>query len=270
MDDVVHSFASRFGLTEEEECEVVVGDDSHVRVADFLLVEIFGVLEPVFLYDCLGEFLRVGVAIDVFHPLRRLLKVRLPNRSRVDVDLLYEKLPAYCFLCGRRSSVLTDPTSAVGGLVWVRMMPLWIWMLSNRTRVGRTSGIGDLDMECSGIPISSPDFRDLQSNQETLVGRDPCVDPPPITSEPIIALNSHVGDVTETITHGVPLPSEHMVNLNGNETLNLADLHGPINCNPSEYGSDLPNGPPSPNSLDPFNLSPIIRQICSPPEGASS
>ncbi|KAM1023314.1 hypothetical protein TB2_044084 [Malus domestica] len=100
MDDVVHSFASRFGLTEEEECEVVVGDDSHVRVADFSLVEIFGVLEPVFLYDCLGEFLRVRVAIDVFHPLRRLLKVGLPNRSRVDVDLLYEKLPAYCFLCG--------------------------------------------------------------------------------------------------------------------------------------------------------------------------
>ena len=38
MDDVVHSFASRFGLTEEDECEVVIQDDSHIRVADFLLV----------------------------------------------------------------------------------------------------------------------------------------------------------------------------------------------------------------------------------------
>lgn len=29
--------------------------------------------------DCLGEFLRIKVALDVFQPLRRLLKVRLPN-----------------------------------------------------------------------------------------------------------------------------------------------------------------------------------------------
>lgn len=38
MDDVVHSFASRFGLTEDEDCEVVVRFDSQVRVADFLMV----------------------------------------------------------------------------------------------------------------------------------------------------------------------------------------------------------------------------------------
>lgn len=38
MDDVVHSFASRFGLTEEEDCKVVVRSDSQVRVADFLMV----------------------------------------------------------------------------------------------------------------------------------------------------------------------------------------------------------------------------------------
>ena len=38
MDEVVHSFASRFGLTEEEECEVVVRNDSQVRVADFLMM----------------------------------------------------------------------------------------------------------------------------------------------------------------------------------------------------------------------------------------
>ena len=31
--------------------------------------------------DCLGEFLRVRVVLDVFHPLCRLLKVRLPNRA---------------------------------------------------------------------------------------------------------------------------------------------------------------------------------------------
>lgn len=50
--------------------------------------------------DCLGDFIRVRVVLVVFHPLRWLLKVRLPNGSRVDVELLYERLPAYCFMCG--------------------------------------------------------------------------------------------------------------------------------------------------------------------------
>lgn len=38
MDDVIHSFASRFGLTEAEECEVVIQDDSQIRISKFLLV----------------------------------------------------------------------------------------------------------------------------------------------------------------------------------------------------------------------------------------
>ncbi|KAM2897343.1 hypothetical protein COP2_006999 [Malus domestica] len=38
MEDVIHSFASRFGLTDEEECEVVVHDDSRVCVSDFFMV----------------------------------------------------------------------------------------------------------------------------------------------------------------------------------------------------------------------------------------
>lgn len=38
MDDVVHSFASRFGLTEVEECEVVIQDDSQIQISKFLLV----------------------------------------------------------------------------------------------------------------------------------------------------------------------------------------------------------------------------------------
>ena len=38
MDDVVHSFATRFGLTEEEENEVIVQDDSQLRVSNFFMV----------------------------------------------------------------------------------------------------------------------------------------------------------------------------------------------------------------------------------------
>lgn len=50
--------------------------------------------------DCLGDFMRVRVLINVYQPLRRVLKVRLPNGKRFKVELFYENLPAYCFLCG--------------------------------------------------------------------------------------------------------------------------------------------------------------------------
>lgn len=50
--------------------------------------------------DCLGDFFRIKVEIDVFQPLRRVLKVCLPTGDGVAVALLYERLPAYCFLCG--------------------------------------------------------------------------------------------------------------------------------------------------------------------------
>lgn len=50
--------------------------------------------------DFLGDLLWIRVAINVFQRLKRLLKLRLPNGDKADTELLYEKLPAYCFLCG--------------------------------------------------------------------------------------------------------------------------------------------------------------------------
>lgn len=36
--------------------------------------------------DCLGDFLSIKVEIDVFQPLRQILKFRLPSGDRVVVD----------------------------------------------------------------------------------------------------------------------------------------------------------------------------------------
>ncbi|KAM1181798.1 hypothetical protein ACFX13_000368 [Malus domestica] len=38
MDNAVHSFASQFGITEDDECEVVIQDNSQVGISNFLLV----------------------------------------------------------------------------------------------------------------------------------------------------------------------------------------------------------------------------------------
>ena len=78
--------------------------------------------------DCLGDFLRFKVALDVFHPLCRLLKVRLPNGTRVDVDLLYERLPAYCFLSGYFDHVGLGCHLYIGGVIEPGKAPYRSWL----------------------------------------------------------------------------------------------------------------------------------------------
>lgn len=50
--------------------------------------------------DCLGNFMRVRVEIDVTKPLERCSNVELFEGEEVTVLLKYERLPDYCFDCG--------------------------------------------------------------------------------------------------------------------------------------------------------------------------
>ncbi|KAB2597402.1 hypothetical protein D8674_000322 [Pyrus ussuriensis x Pyrus communis] len=104
--------------------------------------------------DYLGDYLCIKVELNVFQPLYRILKVRLPNRIKVDVDLLYGKLYAYCFLYSNilvvssmppwpcmdigfkpRLNVQAIVTSMGINLAWVRRIILWIPMKSSHRRM---------------------------------------------------------------------------------------------------------------------------------------
>ena len=50
---------------------------------------------------CLGSCLRVRVLIDISKPLCRGRKVHLGEHGLRWVDLKYERLPIYCYLCGK-------------------------------------------------------------------------------------------------------------------------------------------------------------------------
>lgn len=50
---------------------------------------------------CLGKFLRVRVLLDISMPLRRGRKVCLGEHGQKWVELKYERLPIFCYLCGR-------------------------------------------------------------------------------------------------------------------------------------------------------------------------
>ena len=50
---------------------------------------------------CLGNFLRIWVLIDISMALCRGRKVRLGEYGLKWVDFKYERLPIFCYLCGR-------------------------------------------------------------------------------------------------------------------------------------------------------------------------
>ncbi|CAL9013385.1 unnamed protein product, partial [Prunus brigantina] len=55
--------------------------------------------------ECLGKFLRIRVSVDVSKPLRRGKKMLLPSGNNVFVEFRYERLPEFCFCCGRMGHV---------------------------------------------------------------------------------------------------------------------------------------------------------------------
>ncbi|TXG72599.1 hypothetical protein EZV62_001178 [Acer yangbiense] len=52
--------------------------------------------------ECWGNFLRVKVRIDISKPLKRWLRLKLgASKEIIVVGLKYERLPEFCYACGR-------------------------------------------------------------------------------------------------------------------------------------------------------------------------
>ncbi|TXG61726.1 hypothetical protein EZV62_013089 [Acer yangbiense] len=70
--------------------------------------------------ECWGKYLRVKVQIDISKPLKRWLRLKLgKTEDIVVVGLKYERLPDFCFVCGRIGHVVkecTDELARLGAL----------------------------------------------------------------------------------------------------------------------------------------------------------
>ncbi|TXG73181.1 hypothetical protein EZV62_001760 [Acer yangbiense] len=72
-------------------------------IAKWIAEQIEEVIEiPTESRDCWGKFLRVKVRIDISKPLKRWLRLSLDRSGNiVVVGLKYERLPEFCYACGR-------------------------------------------------------------------------------------------------------------------------------------------------------------------------
>ncbi|TXG69371.1 hypothetical protein EZV62_004306 [Acer yangbiense] len=73
------------------------------RTVKWLAEQIGKVIEiPTESRDCWGKYLRVKVLIDISRPLKRWLRLKLDKSDNiVVVGLKYERLPEFCYTCGR-------------------------------------------------------------------------------------------------------------------------------------------------------------------------
>ncbi|KAM2252911.1 hypothetical protein ACFX1S_007362 [Malus domestica] len=97
--------------------------------------------------SCVGEFLQIRVGIDVSLQLKRGLQVRLCDADEgtlVGVLLQYERLPAFCFLCGFLDHKGVHCPNYNGGSIHDFRTPYSMWL-----RVGGYSRIGAGVSACS-------------------------------------------------------------------------------------------------------------------------
>jgi hypothetical protein len=73
------------------------------RTAKWLAEQLGEVVEiPAESRECWGKFMRVKVRIDITKALKRWLRLKLSKSEEVtNVNLKYERLPEFCFACGK-------------------------------------------------------------------------------------------------------------------------------------------------------------------------
>ena len=96
----------------------------------------------------LEKFCRVRVLVDVNKPLRRFQKIKNKNNTVVTIEFKYERLPFFCFMCGRMGHHEKDCQEAVdnegekelGWGLWLKASP----------RKGRSQYLADADLLLKG------------------------------------------------------------------------------------------------------------------------
>ena len=77
---------------------------NQTKEAGFQIGGILGEVEKVDVDEngfCLGGYLRIQVSVDITQPLCRGQQVRIGDSTTTWVDFKYERLPIFCYWCGK-------------------------------------------------------------------------------------------------------------------------------------------------------------------------
>ncbi|KAL5739858.1 hypothetical protein ACOSQ2_029038 [Xanthoceras sorbifolium] len=98
--------------------------------------------------DCLGKFLRVRVLIDVLVPLKRGLRVNLGvSGGCSSVLICYERLPNFCYYCGKIGHLVRDCSSCSSSLLDTSSLKYGAWIKAANPVRRRSAGNRKTDSE---------------------------------------------------------------------------------------------------------------------------
>lgn len=84
--------------------------EKHVRIIGSNIGSIMEIESDVVVWD---SFARVMVMVNITKPLCRIIKVRSSSGRVVVLEVKYERLPIFCFMCGRIGHMEKDCADAM-------------------------------------------------------------------------------------------------------------------------------------------------------------
>ncbi|KAI9187214.1 hypothetical protein LWI28_025616 [Acer negundo] len=96
---------------------------------------------PVDAKECRGKYLSVKIQIELNKPLKRFIKLAVDDSEKVVVaPLIYERLPEFCYACGKLGHVLkecSDYEARIEALEGASTK-FGAWMRASRSEIGKS------------------------------------------------------------------------------------------------------------------------------------
>ncbi|KAL5796760.1 hypothetical protein ACOSQ2_001580 [Xanthoceras sorbifolium] len=146
--------------------------------------------------DCSGCFIRLRVMIDINQPLKRGLRFTLRAKGEVSTALLcYERLPNFCYFCGKIGHLIRDCVDNVSNLTDDSQLKFGVWLRAPLPQRNRGRGYQKPKSEFErGEGRNQDSFPFNSKANDENAGRDPEV------KSSVSKSQSTEGSVKESVT----------------------------------------------------------------------